>query len=78
MRKSSVWAKIRPMLGLPKTIRPRGLSMMSGSIEPNARKARLTRLKKRAEANASPTWAKRSIRKRVVCGVYNYFEELRL
>jgi hypothetical protein len=55
IRKSRVWAKVLPMLGLPKTIRPSGLSMMSGSMEPNARKARLTRLRKRAEARARPT-----------------------
>jgi len=60
IRKSRVWATMRPMLGLPKTIRPRGLSMMSGSMEPKARKARLTWFKRRAEARARPTWAKRS------------------
>lgn len=54
------------MLGLPKTMRPRGLSIMSGSMEPNARKARLTWLRKRAEAKARPTWAKRSIGQRIV------------
>jgi hypothetical protein len=40
--------------------------MMSGSIEPNARKASLTRLKMRAEAKARPTWAKISIGQRIV------------
>lgn len=61
-RKSRVWAAVRPMLGLPKTISPRGLSMMSGSMEPKARKARLAWPKSLAEARARPTWAKRSIR----------------
>jgi len=57
---------------------PRGLSMMSGSMEPNARKARLTLLKKRAEARARPTWAKRSIGQRNRLRVYNYFAGLLL
>lgn len=71
-KKRSVWAKVLPMLGLPNAIKPRGLSMISGSIDPSARKARSALLIKRAVARVRPRWAKRSIEQRSIARVYNY------
>ena len=63
-RKRRVWAMVLPMAGLPKSTRPRGLSMISGSMEPRARQARSargSRGSRRVEARVRPRWAKRSI-----------------
>ena len=60
-RKRRVWANVLPMFGLPNSSRPKGLSMISGRMDPRARNRRSSRLYRRAVARARPTWAKRSI-----------------
>ena len=43
-RKRRVWANVLPMFGVPNTSRPKGLSMISGRMDPRARNNRSSRL----------------------------------
>jgi hypothetical protein len=49
--------------------------MISGSIDPRARKARSALPIKRAVARVRPRWAKRSIMQLSATWVYNYLRE---